>query len=651
MPQKNWSALAIIVIIAAIPFAGPVARGDVFRFRDHLHYFEPMRMFTATQLATGQLPYWNPYNASGEPWLANPQTCVFYPPAWLFLVLPFAAAYMLFLLLHLVILGGGAFLLFRRFASWGGALAGGVALMCSGPVLSFIDVTDNLASFAWTPLAIWAGLRLPGHRRHAIAAVILALSFLAGQPFFAMLAALLFVASRISGGVGWLRDVTITGVGAFALSAIQLLPFAAIIVGTDRAGAFAERRILRESIPPSDWLRLFTFPRLAGNGTDASLHQTFVPMTYLGVPVVLLAVAAFFAWRDRRRVIVAASALAALALIFAAGGNLFTGRLFVVLPVTVTRYPSRLVALVAIAAAALAAIGWDRIRPKRAWVDLVVTALVAADLLTRGAPLLTTVPFRPDVIPYPREVGRDSKLFRLPTLAPTITDREAWFFAYINLFGPRFDSGSGAPLVQTRYSRVFETAFRDVRPDLMRFLSAGDVLSDRELPLPRVAQVRRVAAYHDAGALPFATVWTSAVAAPRDAAIDKLVTSGVTPQLLVSPATRVDLTRGATIVRRADVTALDTQRMSVRVETGSPAVVMVTQQDAPGWRVFVDGTEQPGLLAAGIFRAVEVGPGRHEVEWRYRPAGFAAGAALSLLAVAWVAWEWLRSRSVQLTAE
>lgn len=636
MPQSRWSAVAIILLIAATPFIGPLSRGEVFRYRDHLHYFEPLRLFTATQLARGELPLWNPYNASGEPWLANPQTCVFYPPAWLFLVLPFAAAYMLFLFVHFAILGCGAYLLMRRLASPAGALVGAVALMCSGPTLSFVDVSDNFTSFAWLPLVVWSALSIADRRvPRSVASLVLALSFLAGQPFFALLGAMLFVATRAMRGKGWPGDVIVAGVGAFALSAVQLLPFAAMIAGTDRAGAFAERRILRESIPPADWLRLATFPRMNASGVDTTLGQSFIPMPYLGLLVVALAVIAIVRWRERPRLVLASSALIALALIAAAGGNLPTGRLFVVLPVTITRYPSRLVALVALAVAALAAAGWDRVRPRRAWADLLVVAVIAADLLLRGAPLLATVPFRGGVVPWPAAVGQQAKVFRLPTLGPTTTDREAWLFGYINLFGPRFDSGSGAPLVQTRYGRIFETALRELRVDLLRFLSAGDILSDRALPLPAVSHVRHVTAYHDAGALPFASVWTSAIPQPPDAAVESLLVRPLTARLPVWPApqSRMD---GAPRVMPGTLRSMDTRRAQVHVETNAPAIVMLTQQDAPGWRVYVDGAEQQKLLAGGIFRAVEVAPGSHEVEWRYRPAGLLPGAVLTLGGLAWL---------------
>ncbi|MGZ8829258.1 MAG: hypothetical protein ACXW2Q_02655, partial [Thermoanaerobaculia bacterium] len=112
--RRHRLALALLALIVAILFVQPLADREVFKFRDHSDYFQPLRYYTAIHIRSFLLPYWNPYSASGEPWLANPQTGVFYPPMWMFIVLPFDVAYMLYLALHLLILAWGAYLLFVR---------------------------------------------------------------------------------------------------------------------------------------------------------------------------------------------------------------------------------------------------------------------------------------------------------------------------------------------------------------------------------------------------------------------------------------------------------------------------------------------------------------------------------------------------------
>src|SRR5205085_9135082 len=134
--RRHRFGLTLIALIAAAMFLPAILRRDVFVLRDHFDYFQPLRWFTSQELRAGRLPLWNPYNASGEPWLANPQTGVFYPPTWLFVALPFAAAYMSYLLLHVALLGVNAYVLFARSATRGAAVVGAMALMLCGPTVS-----------------------------------------------------------------------------------------------------------------------------------------------------------------------------------------------------------------------------------------------------------------------------------------------------------------------------------------------------------------------------------------------------------------------------------------------------------------------------------------------------------------------------------
>jgi uncharacterized membrane protein YfhO len=73
------------------------------------------------------------------------------------------------------------------------------------------------------------------------------------------------------------------------------------------------------------------------------------------------------------------------------------------------------------------------------------------------------------------------------------------------------------------------------------------------------------------------------------------------------------------------------------VETRGPAVLVLTQMDAPGWKVTIDGRAAPPLRANGLFRAVAIPAGRHQIVWSYRPASVMAGAALSAMALLFLA--------------
>ena len=49
----------------------------------------------------------------------------------------------------------------------------------------------------------------------------------------------------------------------------------------------------------------------------------------------------------------------------------------------------------------------------------------------------------------------------------------------------------------------------------------------------------------------------------------------------------------------------------------------------PGWTAQVDGAPSPILRANGLYRAVAIPAGRHQVVFEYRPSSFRNGAWLS----------------------
>ena len=294
--QRNFFPAAL-VILALAPFALPLIRFEVFDFRDHSDYFVPLRYFTAQQMTAGALPLWNPYNASGEPWFANPQTGVFYPPAWLFLALPFPAAYVLYLALHVVMLSVGSYLLFRIWSTPAASFLASLILAGGGATLSMLDVSNNLASFAYVPMLMIAafapegGIRVP----LPVSALALALCFMAGEPFVASVAALIYAAVTVirrAPGVA-LREIGITGLLAALLCAVQLLPFVAMLQDSDRLTGLPITESLRQSLHPLDWLRSFV-PSPVGAGS-----QGFIASLYLGPLAGLGCFASIFLARSR----------------------------------------------------------------------------------------------------------------------------------------------------------------------------------------------------------------------------------------------------------------------------------------------------------------------------------------------------------------
>src|SRR5215210_982891 len=100
-------ALAGLVLLPLFVFAPLVLLRETFYVHDLQHYFYPYHALAATLVAQRQLPLWNAYAFSGIPLLGDGQTALFYPPSWLFFVLPGAAALNYDVLLQFCIAGLG----------------------------------------------------------------------------------------------------------------------------------------------------------------------------------------------------------------------------------------------------------------------------------------------------------------------------------------------------------------------------------------------------------------------------------------------------------------------------------------------------------------------------------------------------------------
>jgi hypothetical protein len=104
-----------------------------------------------------------------------------------------------------------------------------------------------------------------------------------------------------------------------------------------------------------------------------------------------------------------------------------------------------------------------------------------------------------------------------------------------------------------------------------------------------------------------------------------------------NPSAPVD--PGARIVRES------ANRVTIEAGTGPAGGFLVLLDTySPDWSVVVDG--KPGTLypANLLFRAVHLAPGRHNVEFRYRPRMFLLGAALSVAGLLGAAIVGLRLR-------
>jgi hypothetical protein len=77
----------------------------------------------------------------------------------------------------------------------------------------------------------------------------------------------------------------------------------------------------------------------------------------------------------------------------------------------------------------------------------------------------------------------------------------------------------------------------------------------------------------------------------------------------------------------------DDEHIRVRVDADRTALLVLVNSWYPGWKASVDGQDRPIHRVDHAFQGVVIEPGSHEVVFRYAPASFLWGAALSLAGI------------------
>lgn len=72
-------------------------------------------------------------------------------------------------------------------------------------------------------------------------------------------------------------------------------------------------------------------------------------------------------------------------------------------------------------------------------------------------------------------------------------------------------------------------------------------------------------------------------------------------------------------------------QVTIETITRHPTILLLSDTDYPGWEVMVDNEKNEIIKAFGIYRAVEIPTGQHQVRFRYQPKSFMIGMYLSLL--------------------
>lgn len=263
-----------LLIVSALVFWHELVFGQKTIFFDlTTRYFHPIAALLKESINAGQLPFWNPYIYCGMPFLANPQSAVFYPFSYLFVFFGYPAALNIFIVSHCLLAGIFIYRLAKESGYDGyGASAAALIFMFNGYFVLHTEFTSNIACYVWLPAIVLFAKRYARTSllsQALLAGLCMALQFLGGHPgyfyytIFYLLLYLVFAEKEykllpsLRTTAGFLA---LAFTSAALLSAAQLMPALELASGASRGAGLGIAESLTYSIRPSDYLRFLTVP-------------------------------------------------------------------------------------------------------------------------------------------------------------------------------------------------------------------------------------------------------------------------------------------------------------------------------------------------------------------------------------------------------
>lgn len=701
--------LAAAALLPPLLWLSPALLGrQAPSFRDQGDFFYPLKLYTADRLRSGEIPLWNPLSGAGEPWLANVQSGVFYPPALLFLLPSPALAGGLYLLLHFAIGAWGAWRFLKAEAvSDSGALLGAAVFSGCGFAASLSGFWNHFAAWGYLPgIVAFARSRLPTRGSRLALALLVGLQAMAGSPEISaatlLLALLLCLSDRADSQTGWAGDGRRVALLRFAAAALlglalaawALLPLAELALHSGRGAPLPATEREYGAIGAAALGSLV--------GTSESSGTPYLSTLHLG-PLVLFAAAASLREPQRRKLALLLATVAGIGLLAAAAFPAGSW-LRALPPLDRLRYPAKALCWTMFAVATMAGLGADGLRfipPGRrgrilfGLLGVAALAAVAFSRLPADARAIEAAGVSALLLllsGHLRARSWRAALEGLAALAAVASLARASLPAF--RFVPeaeirrRPEALSG---LESIAGRVLTPPERELFPWVLgdAAFDAATLRRQREALLGYTNLMFQIPAVRTAAALP--TRGAREIADSIDGADEPARAAGAAgarvlwspfrparlpsrklgeffrvplapyrPRLALVESFRVDPdarrawsraakdeldwthevsldrapphlaeTRGERRFFLARLSSDRPERVAVEV-TSRGGFLVLADLFYPGWEARVDGRPTQLFRADGLFRAVAVPPGSHQVLFRYRPLSFYAGAAVSL---------------------
>ena len=653
--------------------------GDFLR-SDTLNQNLPFKYSLYESLRSGSFPLWTDKIFTGFPLFAEGQVGSLYPyNLVLFSTLSFVQAYNLTQVFNFLTAFFGMYVLVRYLGvSRLSSVFSSIAFGLSGFLVVHITHQNIVASSVWLPLLFYAVLRFFDSGKYKFAllgSAILAIQVFAGSlqmvlysafSVFLFLHIKLFldrgkeIGKYVERIIVW--SIKFSGIILFGilLSAIQFFPTLELVGESTRAAGLGN--IALDSLPyhPRNLITfilpyyfgdpgLGTYSRFGGNWGmfwENTGYVGFLTLVFAGVTV--------FLWKKQRILVVPFLILFAVSILLTLGKYSPTSFVFHLPGFNSFRVPSRFLLISTFSLAVLAGIGLDHLRSKLrsrsliSWVVAIFILVLLFDLFKFGYQYNPVVDGERVLSPpqilevVEADVDFPSRIYSIGSTQTydKINERSGWrnnqdlvvnhmnaLDANINMLFDVSSSGGYSGLFLQR-NTLFESRVR-------AGIGIGEqtaTISEDSLKLLGLQNVGYlISAYNLKGE------GLELIGKTNFSDINYYAYKNeyVLPRAFYINSTDANVVPGIfeKINGEANLKTVSTTNLQLMAQMENPGWLIVSDSYYPGWEAWVDGQKTKVHIAAGLFKAVYLTKGDHNVEFIYRPGSFLWGRVISISAL------------------
>lgn len=666
---NDWYIIIFLLILPCLIFIQYIIKKIPLSGEDYLNQYYIWQSYLVNTLRSGHLPLWNPYVFAGTPFLANPQTGVFYPIHWLKILfangglLPLNV-FQIFTLIEIGIGGIFFYFLMKQFVKkQASALFGTLVYVISPSIFALMMTSATIIStIIWWPLLLLCSEKFikTSQRQYLIfLSFTLAFSWFAGHPsifFFNGLGLFIYWVLRADWyRIGYfLKWLLLSLVAAVGLIAVQLLPALEFLRLSSRSSLVYPAAV---AAPP--FLKF--------------LASLLTPESYASSTITVGALAIFFSIITliviKNSKVVRSWWIFLLTVIILFCGLAIFSHHFQTVPLlyNLIRYYDRILYLPIFALAVLAGIGLDSladyIKNYRSWVYIVFIlfiflSLVLVSWLASAKSVWLTclcgIILAVTIFLY----SRQSKLIKILPVLIVIASILIFFVYYLKVINPdknqtiepmvaaaeniyqgqpplervvvpadkfienfamisKFYVASGWDLVLARYQDIWpleQTGLTNNRYDLVSSLSGTS--ERKELSsLPRFWFIQAVTVFDNENEV---------LNALKQGKEDLNNTGLVTPAVgWINQNTTVG---GQVLVKRYEPEKIDLQ-----ISVDKPSILVINDNYYPGWQASIDGKSVDIFVINHYMRAIKTPAGQHFISLDYRPKTLYWGGLVSII--------------------